>query len=335
MTLLRAALAGPALAAMLAVAAIPAGPAAATTRAAGNPSSPPTAPAPAPAPGFAVQVPQKPLTAIPGRTITVPILMAATSTPLDLRVAAVAITETNTGQLTCTTRHDPAWPGAKINARKVHAVASAVSTVTLTVPVPDHATPDLHLLGISVVSTPSGAGAVKVRAAACLHVILDVPGPRQIAVTADLATPGWTWAGTVRAAVTARSIGTAATRVRFAGEHTQLRLEGGRTLRTLRTFTTAAPWGLAHRTLDSSVTWTDAAGLPRTARVTRRVWVADPITIGLETGTVAAAGATGWVLARRRRRKSESGRHRAAHAAVRPGPARHRADLPGRRRRSS
>lgn len=307
-------------AALVGLALVVAGPAAALAA---------TGPAPR---GLAVSVPPEPAPAPKGTTQRIPIrVVNPGAKPVSVTISQRQVHLGDDGSVSIGTGADPVW-GSRVTftPAAVTLPAQAYAEVVISVRVPADIGADLHFVGFLVSPVASAPGQVAVVNQIGSFVTLDVPGPRQARLRVSLQIPGFHLGRQARGTVRVANVGHSS--VRFWGEDDTTSWPGGAAPDQQRYDTSLAPvattrslsvvarpaWPVGFVRLRGQIVYPSADRTSTKEAVFQaRVLVIAPWVI-----VVAAAvlGALLLLVADRFRR-----RRRARRGGVEPGaPARHR-----------
>jgi hypothetical protein len=182
-------------------------------------------PSTAPGRSIAVSVPADPVPFKPGQTEVVKLRVVNPGTrPVRVTITGTGLTLGDEGKVTVTNSPDPLWAdNAHFPSGPYRIPANSYKDLAVRVHAPDSLKPDLYFLGFIVTPIPDANSGVTVINQIGGYFTIDIPGPRDRRLTADLELPGFSLFGLhmyigkqVDGTLNVHNIGTAA--VQFWGE---------------------------------------------------------------------------------------------------------------------
>ena len=160
---------------------------------------------------LAVSVPADPAPLRPGSTGTIPIrVVNPGTTPLAVRITGQGLHFGDDGHVAIGGR-DPLWDGrVEFPAAPVMIPADGYRNVGIVVHMPGRIDPDLYFVGFLVTPIPNPSNSVTYINQIGSYVTIDVPGPRDRALTADLHLPSFAFTTRTHAQLNVHNVGTAA-----------------------------------------------------------------------------------------------------------------------------
>ncbi len=142
---------------------------------------------------LAVSVPADPVTLRPSETAPVPIrIVNAGTTPVTVRVKSERVTLGDNGTTSFSGAADPLWASrTEFPAGSLTVAAQSYVDVSVRVHMPAHISPDLYYIGFVVTPVATGSGSVHLINQIGAFFIINVPGPRDRELAADLDVPGF------------------------------------------------------------------------------------------------------------------------------------------------
>ncbi|TMC48557.1 MAG: hypothetical protein E6J14_10680 [Chloroflexi bacterium] len=144
---------------------------------------------------LAVSVPADPVPLVPGDTSPIHIrVLNPGSTSVTVTVKGEGVTLGDNGTTRFTGAPDPQWAGnTDFPPDDLTVPAQGFIDVSITVHVPAHINPDLYYIGFVVTPIATASGSVIVINQIGAFFIINVPGPRDRKLAADLNVPGLNW----------------------------------------------------------------------------------------------------------------------------------------------
>ncbi len=142
---------------------------------------------------IAVSVPSVPTEVRPGETSKIRVRVVNPGSPsVTVTVTGRGLEFGDDGKVNVTAAPDPQWAGRiDFPARDITVPAGSFDDVFLTVRMPMHIAPDLYFIGFVVSPVPSALGKVVLINQIGAFVTIDVPGPRDRTLSAQLHVPGF------------------------------------------------------------------------------------------------------------------------------------------------
>ena len=144
---------------------------------------------------LAVSVPADPVPLVPGDTSPIHIrVLNPGSTPVTVTVKGEGVTLGDNGTTRFTGAPDPQWAGnTDFPPGDLTVPPQNFIDVAITVRVPAHINPDLYYIGFVVTPVSAVSGSVVVVNQIGAFFVINIPGPRDRKLTADLNVPGLNW----------------------------------------------------------------------------------------------------------------------------------------------
>jgi hypothetical protein len=152
---------------------------------------------PTPGRSIAVSVPPDPVSLKAGHVGTVQLRVVNPGlAPVRVRIEGRALTLGNEGKVTVKDSPDPLWNNrVRFPPGPFTIPAQGFKNLTVKVHTPKSLQPDLYFLGFLVTPLPNAATGVTVINQIGGFFTIDIPGPRDRRLTADLELPGWSILG--------------------------------------------------------------------------------------------------------------------------------------------
>jgi hypothetical protein len=275
---------------------------------------------------LAVSVPPEPVPVQPDQDATMQLRITNPGNePVPVTIANRGLTLGDEGHVTLTDQPDPLWADRVEFPPGPYTIAAhGFQDLNVTVHTPPSLAPDLYFLGFAVTPLPGTASGVHVINQIGGFITIDVPGPRNRHLDADLKLPGWSLGGlrlvaatNINATLHVANTGTAA--VRFWGE-TDTTTTGGTPNQNqipkslaptghTRTFivTTKTAWPIGFATIQIRLVYPTTTETTTTDIVlTRKVLVIHPIALAALAALTLFATL---LIARRRNRDQPAPSH--------------------------
>lgn len=150
-------------------------------------------PSPSAGRSIAVSVPADPVSLTPGQSGVVQLrVVNPGTTPVRVKVIGRGLTLGDEGKITINDGPDPLW-GDQVDfpTGALTIPAQGFKDLAVTVHPPASLQPDLYFLGFVVTPLPDATSGVTVINQIGGYFIIDIPGPRDRRLTADVEFPGW------------------------------------------------------------------------------------------------------------------------------------------------
>jgi hypothetical protein len=265
---------------------------------------------------LAVSVPPEPTPIVAGGIATIPIkVLNPGNRPVTVTITNRGVELGDNGAVTIGAGPDPRWQGQVVfPAAPVTIAAQGFVDVDLPVQMPPVIAPDLYFVGFLVSPVKTGQSDIQVINQIGSFITVDVPGPRQRELTADLHLPRFKLGSTVAGLLQVHNVGKAA--ARFWGENDTTSSPGRGTPQQQRIEKSTLPigrvrsfqvsgkphWPIGFVTMKVRITYpdqTDAA--TKDILITRRVLVISPWVLVVIGGLCLLAIA--WGIHRHRRKR--------------------------------
>jgi hypothetical protein len=283
-----------------------------------------------------VSVPPEPVSVEPGlpSVVTVRVLNPGTA-PVTVAPSPAYVQLGDDGAVTVTANPDPLWQGRADFPPGWHGwfvvPANGFLDIPLTVRVPAQLSPDLYFVGFFVTPLATGTGSIQVVNRVGSYVTLDVPGPRDLELSASLGGSAFVLGTQSEKTVRVRNVGGAV--VQFWAENDTTSSLGGGTPYQQRFDKSLLPFGHERSfTVVGKPAWPIdlvttkvhvfypgvTADSTKEVVLTKRMLVVNPLVPAALL--VLAAAAVAWFGIRRRRRSVDAGRHVASGPSLRRPP---------------